>query len=318
MRKIILCCWAAIAMSCTAYSQTKAQQLIKEVKKKGTLTVEIYVETAEKDIDGKIVRKRIEETNYTTERDLVLHPGKYKLLKSSAEQLQAYADGNASFVLNDEQELGKERQPTPIKYHRTHKEWAICDGENLRLVYDELSSGTLQEHFTNIAVRMYPGDSKEKILDDEMLTRAMDELERQWLAKKREEAIKAGKTIDEKDYFVPASLPSAMPFHFYIFTWSWPGAMLKDFGVTGKRRSYDCGLNQWMDPETIKPRLSYTPETRPEKGPYRRYRTLGQQALDDLMADPKASATLIGGSTNYHSSESGYTKELQVYALQVE
>ncbi|MBL1408445.1 hypothetical protein [Sphingobacterium faecale] len=320
MRNIILSC---LAMTFAHFVSAQIQIGVKEVRKTGNLTVDIYREDVEINEEGTVIRKTVEETNYTVQQKLVLHPDKYKMLKNSSKQLQAYSNANASFVLSDDKEIGKTAPSDPIKYYHTRKEWAICNDENLRLVYDELSSGILEKHHSGISIKLYPGDSKEKMLDDEMLTRAMDEFERQRMAKKREDDLRAGKVIKEEEYFVPASLPSAAPFHVYFFTMAGPRAentLTKNFGVEGQSKSYDCEFDKWRVPEVVYARLysNISAEMTVEKNANKRYRTVGIQEIDNLMSNSKTGATLVGGVTEYVPSPMGYTKELRVYTLRID
>lgn len=110
----------------------------------------------------------------------------------------------------------------PVDFSSQYKEWVKCDNAGgLILMKTSKASGVSKVTAAKSYLSMIQTRSQKAADQDEMITKSMNKFSEMIMKEKRAQDIKAGKTINEDDYFIPASLYNPNTFGLFLFTNGW-------------------------------------------------------------------------------------------------
>ncbi|MEO6683854.1 MAG: hypothetical protein ABIN48_13610 [Ginsengibacter sp.] len=215
-----------------------------EVKLKGHLIVKTVNTTKSFNEEGKLIEKTEEEINYSADQDLVLFPGRYQILSKDEKQLSAFTQGGQNKILRGGSE-SESAAIMPISYSIDAKTWRIC-GNELVLSHTTKGNGNITNNSTTTYINLIRTSTKSELKEDEFFRKSMQEFSEATMKERRRMDIKAGKVINEDDYFVPETLPYNETTGLYLFTYG--GGTWGSYNPTGPKavvRYYDCEFKKW-------------------------------------------------------------------------
>lgn len=324
--------YLVMSVFCMLTMHVPAQDAWKKITVHGEVAYQSVVVTTTFDDEGAVISKTEYELHVTTGQELTFFVERFPFLSRSPAKLAEFNQANANFLMTggnfpvQETSGGGNKPYFPLKYAFKSKTWETCyneDGKAMKMVRTSEGSGTVEGHASRTTVRMIQTHSPDDVFMDSLIAKSMDRFAAMVMAKKKAEDIKAGKKINETDYFMPANLyyPQTV-YGNYLFTSFWR----TDFGkprISLKERYYDCDLKEWRDGNS-ELELTVPTEERLEKDyeeagskAFSRYIRITDEEMAAFVSNPQTPRTFTGGRYHHMKDSSSETETRTIITLTV-
>ena len=318
---------STILFACLLLSiEANAQDAWKKVMLKGKITYHSNTKTKEFDDEGNVIGKSEYELTGSTDQVLTFYPGRFQLMAKDPQKLKEFNEANIHHVFFGEVYDQEKSKPIrfPVEFSSQYKEWGRCENSSgLILMKTTKANGVSQVTATKTFLSMIQTRSQGDVDEDKMIAKAMDKFAQLVMEEKRENDIKAGKTINEDDYFVPANLYNPNTFGLFLFT-NWWSTDFQNLPMVGKHNTYDCTTKSWKEYTADKGVDLYISdnnrklmENYNEDGEIRRFQYSGisPKQLDDFIKKPEMPTAFTGRKYAYYKSGNSESESIEIITL---
>lgn len=309
--------------------KANAQDPWKKIVVKGTVTYS-SVTVSKQFANGEEVINRSEtESSFTSDQVFTFFVDRFGYLAGNYSKLVEYNNANSNALLMGDniggQSLSTDVQsPTPIAFFTGSKSWGLCYNEDSK-TFKQLSiseaSDNLKIHGSRTSLRMIPIRTQQDANLDKILAKSLDKFAQSMMAAKKENDIKAGKKINEDDYFVPANLYRPNTFGLYLFTSLWQQGSFSTSPTLTREKYYDCSSKKWLDREgkiiATVASSEKLEENTDEEGTidHTRYVSIDIDDFREFAKNPKRGGTFTGGSLHYSKDYTGEQETRTIITL---
>lgn len=293
--------------------QANAQDAWKKLMLKGKISYHSYTTTKNFDYEANIVTKSESELTGSTDQVLTFFPGRFQLMAKDPKKLKEFNEANIHHIFFGETYDSDKSKPIlfPVEFVSVFKEWGKCDDKGeFRLIKNSNASGVSHVTSAKTHLTMIQTRSQEEVDEDKMWTEGLNKFAQQVMEVRRENDIKAGKKINEDDYFIPRGLHNKHTFGLFLFT-NWWSTDFQNLPVIRKYRDYDCETKEWKESTAgkgvdlqISDNNRVLMESYNEDTSVGRFQYIGisPEQMDTFIKNPKVPATFI-------TIEHRYTKD---------